>query len=279
MSIPFYLSIYNLTFINSFFEAVSGFTSTGFTIFENIKNIDQSLILWRSTTQWIGGLYFLFSIIYLIDIYNDLGLNYEIDDKKIKNLYDIYIRIYYSHISSENFKQILNYLNLNNDNLRKDEIMNMSNVFTTLNNDLILENEIIKTLDLDLSESDFEKVFSESKFWSDKNEKIEVHKEEPVFDGQYSNECYIDRMEEAFEHFNSFKKIDFLNKWNHLIFHLPYAFHGRRMIFNNWLSWVKKDEKLKDLVQEIGEENSEDWLKKAYKSNLYKNFIKEKING
>ncbi len=71
LSIPFYLSIYNLTFINSFFEAVSGFTSTGFSIFENIKNIDQSLILWRSTTQWIGGLYFLFSIIYLIDIYDE----------------------------------------------------------------------------------------------------------------------------------------------------------------------------------------------------------------
>ena len=71
LSIPFYLSIYNLTFLNSFFEAVSGFTSTGFTIFENIKNIDQSLILWRSTTQWIGGLYFLFSIIYLIDIYDE----------------------------------------------------------------------------------------------------------------------------------------------------------------------------------------------------------------
>ena len=137
--------------------------------------------------------------------------------------------------------------------------------------------EIIKTLDLDLSESDFEKVFSESKFWSDKNEKIEVHKEEPVFDGQYSNECYIDRMDEAFEHLNSFKKIDYLNQWNHLIFHLPYAFHGRRMIFNNWLSWVKKDKKLKDLVQEIGDENSDDWLKKAYKSNLYKDFIKEKI--
>ncbi len=71
LSIPFYLSIYNLTFINSFFESISGFTSTGFTIFENIKNIDQSLILWRSTIQWIGGLYFLFSIIYLIDIYDE----------------------------------------------------------------------------------------------------------------------------------------------------------------------------------------------------------------
>ena len=71
LSIPFYFSIYNLTFLNSFFEAISGFTSTGFTIFENIKNIDQSLILWRSSTQWIGGLYFLFSIIFLIDIYDE----------------------------------------------------------------------------------------------------------------------------------------------------------------------------------------------------------------
>ena len=71
LSIPFYFSIYNLTFINSFFEAISGFTSTGFSIFDNIKHIDQSLILWRSSTQWLGGLYFLFSIIFLIDIYDD----------------------------------------------------------------------------------------------------------------------------------------------------------------------------------------------------------------
>tara|TARA_B100001741_G_scaffold311165_1_gene311787 strand:+ start:1088 stop:2494 length:1407 start_codon:yes stop_codon:yes gene_type:complete len=71
LSLPFYLSIYNLTFLNSFFESISGFTSTGFTIFENIKHIDQSLILWRSSIQWIGGLYFLFSIIYLIDIYDE----------------------------------------------------------------------------------------------------------------------------------------------------------------------------------------------------------------
>ena len=71
LSIPFYLSIYNLTFLNCFFEAVSGFTSTGFTIFENIKHIDQGLTLWRSSIQWIGGLYFLYSIIFLIDIYDE----------------------------------------------------------------------------------------------------------------------------------------------------------------------------------------------------------------
>ena len=71
LSIPFYLSIYNLSFLNSLFESVSGFTSTGFTVFENIKHIDQGLILWRSSIQWIGGLYFLYSIIFLIDIYDE----------------------------------------------------------------------------------------------------------------------------------------------------------------------------------------------------------------
>ncbi len=71
ISIPYYFSIYNITFVNAYFEAVSGFTSTGFSIFENIKHLDESLILWRSTSQWIGGLYFLFSIILLIDIFDD----------------------------------------------------------------------------------------------------------------------------------------------------------------------------------------------------------------
>ena len=70
ISIPFYFSIHNITFINAYFESVSGFTSTGFSIFENIKHLDESLILWRSSSQWIGGLYFLFSIILLIDIFD-----------------------------------------------------------------------------------------------------------------------------------------------------------------------------------------------------------------
>ena len=93
LSIPFYFSIYNLTFLNSYFESISGFTSTGFTIFNNIKHIDQSLILWRSSTQWIGGLYFLFSIIFLIDIY----------DKNIKKTLTNFI----SFDSSEVFKQAI----------------------------------------------------------------------------------------------------------------------------------------------------------------------------
>ena len=51
VSFPYYFSIYNLTFINSYFESISGFTSTGFTIFNDIRILDESIILWRSTSQ------------------------------------------------------------------------------------------------------------------------------------------------------------------------------------------------------------------------------------
>ena len=71
ISIPFYLSIYNISFLDCYFESISGFTSTGFTIIENIMHLDESLILWRSTSQWIGGIYFLFSIVLLIDIFDN----------------------------------------------------------------------------------------------------------------------------------------------------------------------------------------------------------------
>ena len=93
ISIPFYFSIYNLTFVNAFFESISGFTSTGFTIFDNINHIDQSLILWRSASQWVGGLYFLFSIILLIDIF---------DHSFKKSLTN-----FLSFNKSETFKQVL----------------------------------------------------------------------------------------------------------------------------------------------------------------------------
>ena len=71
ISLPYFFSIYNITFLDAYFESISGFTSTGFTIFDNIKHLDESLILWRSSSQWIGGLYFLFSILLLIDIFDD----------------------------------------------------------------------------------------------------------------------------------------------------------------------------------------------------------------
>ena len=63
ISIPYYFSIYHFSFLDAYFESVSGFTTTGFSIIENVKKLDEPLLLWRSSSQWIGGLFFLLSVI------------------------------------------------------------------------------------------------------------------------------------------------------------------------------------------------------------------------
>lgn len=61
--IPFVISIH-ASYLDSFFEAMSGFTSTGITMFTGLDYMPKSILFWRSLTQWIGGLgiltFFLF---------------------------------------------------------------------------------------------------------------------------------------------------------------------------------------------------------------------------
>ena len=102
ISIPFYFSVNNISLLDSYFESVSGFTSTGFTIFENIKHIDKSLILWRTTSQWIGGIYFLFSIVLLIDIF----------DNSLKKSLTNFISFNTSEILKQSFKILILYISL-----------------------------------------------------------------------------------------------------------------------------------------------------------------------
>ena len=58
--IPFYLSNLKLDFVGAFFESISGLTGTGFSLFQDIKYLDPTLILWRSSSQWIMACSFLF---------------------------------------------------------------------------------------------------------------------------------------------------------------------------------------------------------------------------
>ena len=102
ISIPYYFNIENLSLINCYFEAISGFTSTGFTIFNDLDELDQTLILWRSSSQWIGGLYFLFSILLLIDLF----------DENLKRSLTNYISLNSSEIFKQIFKIILIYLSM-----------------------------------------------------------------------------------------------------------------------------------------------------------------------
>ena len=61
-------------------------------------------------------------------------------------------------------------------------------------------------------------------------DKIEIFTDEPVFDGQYSNQCYQDRIREAYQHYEEVSgKTKPSENWKYLIFHLPYAFHGKRV--------------------------------------------------
>ncbi len=102
ISIPYYLSLEDIGLINCYFEAISGFTSTGFTIFQEIQELDQTLILWRSSSQWIGGLYFLFSILLLIDLF----------DENLKRSLTNYISLNSSEIFKQVFKIIIIYISM-----------------------------------------------------------------------------------------------------------------------------------------------------------------------
>jgi trk system potassium uptake protein TrkH len=53
-SLPFSLGGY-LSGIDAFFESMSGFTATGLTMFPDVEILPQSILFWRSFTQWIGG--------------------------------------------------------------------------------------------------------------------------------------------------------------------------------------------------------------------------------
>ena len=103
--LPFYFSNYNISFIDSYFESISGLTGTGFTIFDQINILDPTLILWRSSSQWLGGFYFL---IFLVLIFTNKQVNFKMIDfsfnleKKIdfsSNLLTVTNRIFLIYLS------------------------------------------------------------------------------------------------------------------------------------------------------------------------------------
>lgn len=60
--LPYYFSG-ELSFLNSYFEAMSGFTTTGFTMFNDFYTIPYTINFWRGLTQWLGGLGIIFMVL------------------------------------------------------------------------------------------------------------------------------------------------------------------------------------------------------------------------
>src|SRR6056297_3704411 len=55
-SLPFIISGEILSFTDAFFETISGFTTTGASILNDIESMPHGLLFWRSLTQWLGGM-------------------------------------------------------------------------------------------------------------------------------------------------------------------------------------------------------------------------------
>jgi len=96
--------------------------------------------------------------IYLLDVYNDLGLNYEASEEAFKNLIDIYFKIYFPKIRMDEIKDIINYLNKD----KKTEEIRIKNIFDTINNDLIIENEIMSVVENTQITNDTKKNFKDT---------------------------------------------------------------------------------------------------------------------
>jgi len=68
-SLPYFISGYIPSYTDAFFETMSGFTTTGATIIQDVEVIPHGLLFWRSLTQWIGGLGIVFFTVAVLPIF------------------------------------------------------------------------------------------------------------------------------------------------------------------------------------------------------------------
>jgi len=72
--IPFLLSDLNLSFVDSFFESMSGITTTGSTIITYLDNAPKSILIWRAILQWLGGIGIIVMAITILPLLNVGGM-------------------------------------------------------------------------------------------------------------------------------------------------------------------------------------------------------------
>lgn len=111
---------------------------------------------------------------------------------------------------------------------------------------------------------------------------LTLHKDTPVFDGPFSNDCYKSRVESALNQFNTLSKTDIYNRksdnWERYIYHLPYAFHAKRISTDIAKAYFQAKGQWIQIINELGLEESDEGFTKAFaKSAQYRSFVQEKI--
>ena len=136
----------------------------------------------------------------------------------------------------------------------------------------ISRKELAETMDSKIKD------FSIPNILSPDEQYLEAHKIFPVFDGQYSNECYAERMKEAYKHFKQLNANHQLDNWDRIVFHLPYAFHGKRVFSEIFFEQNQQDPELAEQLTALVPQFSDHPLTKLVaKTSMYKQFVKEKI--
>ena len=73
-SLPFYLDINCENYIDAIFEATSGLTTTGATVYQEVESLSSGILVWRALLQWLGGLGIIVFAIAIIPIFNIGGI-------------------------------------------------------------------------------------------------------------------------------------------------------------------------------------------------------------
>ncbi len=102
--------------------------------------------------------YIMNNEMYMLDIYNELGTNYNPDPEALKNIIDVYIKVYFPKIKSDDIKYLISYLGGNT----KIESSKNYAIYENINNDLILENQIMMTVENVKKNDAYRKLFKEN---------------------------------------------------------------------------------------------------------------------
>ena len=104
-SLPFIFSDLNFSFVNAFFESMSGITTTGSTIISNLDEMPKGILLWRAILQWLGGIGIIIMAITLMPIMNVGGMqlfkisNNDSSEKILPKSKEIALRLIYIYTS------------------------------------------------------------------------------------------------------------------------------------------------------------------------------------
>ena len=104
-SLPFIFSDINLSVTDAFFESMSGITTTGSTIINNLDDSPKGILFWRAMLQWLGGIGIIVMAITLMPIMNVGGMQLfkissnDKNEKILPKTKEISIRLIYIYLS------------------------------------------------------------------------------------------------------------------------------------------------------------------------------------